>query len=68
MTAPHVTEVRQAPGWWPALVRAVCSCGWHGPVRDMNDWRGRNLLRIDEREHLNPNDGADADDDQEDDQ
>lgn len=48
MNAPHVTEARQAPGWWPALVQAVCSCGWHGPVRDMNDWRGRNLLRIDE--------------------
>lgn len=29
--------VRQASGWWPALVQVVCdSCGYVGPVRDMN--------------------------------
>ena len=65
MSQPHVTEARQAPGWWPALVQVTCSCGWHGPVRDMNDHRGRNLLRLDEREHLNPSSDPD---DQEDDQ
>ena len=67
MNRSHVTAVRQAPGWWPALVQAVCTCGWRGPVRDMNDYRGRNLLRIDEREHLDPGRYAD-DEDQEDDQ
>ncbi len=66
MSQPHVTEARQAPGWWPALVQVTCTCGWHGPVRDMNDWRGRNLLRVDERGHLNPASDTD-DDDQEDD-
>lgn len=31
-------EIRQAPGWWPALVRVVCdACGYTGPVRDLND-------------------------------
>jgi hypothetical protein len=29
--------IRQAPGWWPNLVQAVCdACGWRGPVRNVN--------------------------------
>ena len=64
MNRSHFTEVRQAPGWWPSLCQAVCSCGWHGPVRDMYDHRGRGLLRIDQREHVSP--AASDDDDQDD--
>lgn len=30
-------EIRQAPGWWPSLVRVVCDeCGHRGRVRDLN--------------------------------
>jgi hypothetical protein len=30
-------EIRQAPGWWPSLVRIVCDeCGYRGPVIDLN--------------------------------
>lgn len=47
----HEVSIRQAPGWWPSLVQAVCACGWHGPVRSLNDSRGRVLVRIDQREH-----------------
>lgn len=44
--------VRQHPGWWPALVEAVCqTCGWVGPTRDQNEQRGRLLIRCDQREH-----------------
>lgn len=54
----HVTSFRQAPGWWPALVQAVCECGWRGPVRDTNDMRQRVLLRLDAREHERETGGA----------
>lgn len=31
------TAIRQAPGWWPSLVRAECDdCGWRGPIRDLS--------------------------------
>lgn len=30
-------EIRQAPGWWPSLVRIYCDeCGYRGPVIDLN--------------------------------
>jgi hypothetical protein len=33
-----IAEIRQAPGWWPSLVRVCCdSCGYTGPVVDLND-------------------------------
>ena len=47
MNRSHVTEVRQAPGWWPSLCQAVCSCGWH----------------IDQREHVSPPASDDDDQD-----
>lgn len=47
----HDVEVRQCPGWWPSLVQAVCGCGWSGPVRNLNDQRGRVLVRLDVAEH-----------------
>lgn len=50
----HVVSVRQAPGWWPALVQAVCECGWRGPVRDLHDSRERVLVKLDGREHASP--------------
>ncbi len=42
---------RQAPGWWPSLVQAVCECGWHGPVRDMNSSQERILITLDKIKH-----------------
>lgn len=48
----HEPTTRQAPGWWPALVRATCSCGWTGPVRDTNNDRERLLLRLDHGDHV----------------
>lgn len=51
-TTDHDTEVRQCPGWWPNLVEAVCSCGWSGPTRDLNQPTARTLVRIDADEHL----------------
>jgi hypothetical protein len=47
----HEVTFRQAPGWWPSLVQAVCACGWHGPVRHTNDSHQRVLLRLDRAEH-----------------
>lgn len=37
------TRVKQAPGWWPSLVQAVCDdCGWQGQVVNLaseeNSW------------------------------
>lgn len=30
--------LRQAPGWWPTVIRAECDrCGWHGDPLDLND-------------------------------
>ena len=49
---PPSVVVRQCPGWWPALVHAICEdCGWIGPTRDQNKQRGRLLIRCDQNEH-----------------
>jgi hypothetical protein len=49
---PPNVVVRQCPGWWPALVHAICEdCGWIGPTRDQNEHRGRLLIRCDRNEH-----------------
>ena len=49
---PPSVLVKQCPGWWPALVHAVCEdCGWTGPTRDQNEARGRALIRCDQAEH-----------------
>ena len=49
---PPSVVVRQCPGWWPALVHAICEdCGWIGPTRDQNEQRGRLLIRCDQNEH-----------------
>ena len=46
------TAIRQAPGWWSNLVRAVCDdCGWTGPVRDLNSQREDTLARLDKAQH-----------------
>lgn len=47
----HEGGTRQAPGWWPALAQATCSCGWVGPTRDTNTDRERLLLRFDHGDH-----------------
>jgi hypothetical protein len=48
----HETDTRQVPGWWANLLHATCSCGWHGPTRDMNQWpRAKYLLERDADEH-----------------
>lgn len=47
----HEVSIRQAPGWWPSLVQAVCECGWRGPVRDMHDSRERVLVKLDQAGH-----------------
>jgi hypothetical protein len=49
--SPHAVTVRQAPGWWPALVQVICECGGRGPVRNAGDSRQRVLLKLDQREH-----------------
>lgn len=47
-----MAAVRQAPGWWPALVRAECdACGWVGPTRDTNTHTGRVLAKLDASDH-----------------
>lgn len=44
--------IRQAPGWWPSLVQAVCDrCGWLGPVRSLSEPCGAVLARLDARDH-----------------
>ncbi len=53
----HVLATRQAPGWWPSLVQAVCECGWRGPVRNVNDSRERVLLKLDGTGHASGQDG-----------
>lgn len=51
-TEPPNVIVKQCPGWWPALVHAVCEdCGWTGPTRDQNQSNGRMLIRCDQTEH-----------------
>jgi hypothetical protein len=41
-------RIRQAPGWWPSLVQAVCdTCTWRGPVRNLNVERDRVLVKFD---------------------
>lgn len=48
-TARERFDVRQAPGWWPALVIVTCRrCGAESGVVDTNDrsqttWRGQPL-------------------------
>ena len=53
----HEVGIRQAAGWWPSLVQAVCECGWHGPVRNMNDTRERVLVKLDASGHAGGQDG-----------
>lgn len=48
----HNARVRQSPGWWPSLVEGTCSCGWHGPTRDLNTPAGHVLAQLDTDEHV----------------
>jgi hypothetical protein len=45
-------EIRQAPGWFPALVQVVHDeCGYKGPVRDIYKDTTRTLLKMERAEH-----------------
>lgn len=55
-------EIRQAPGWWPSLVRVVCEeCGLTGPVRDLNEGRiATTRVRIERDSHVCGQDDEDG--------
>lgn len=45
------TRIRQAPGWWPSLVQAVCECHWIGPVRNVYQDGNSQLVEHDRYHH-----------------
>jgi hypothetical protein len=50
MTA-HDVAISIMPAPDNDMGRAVCSCGWEGPARDMTERQGEQLVRLDGAVH-----------------
>lgn len=52
--ARHAVSVRSEPQWAATVARAVCSCGWLGPLRDRGKgWTDEVIVAFDGR-HATP--------------
>lgn len=45
-------QIRQAPGWWPSLIRVCCDdCGFTSGVYDTDEWRDLFRARMTRDDH-----------------